>query len=143
MRDGTDARILGDLHAAPARYATWLARGTAAGFVAMALAFVVYVAGMLDPHVPLEAVPALWSEPASSYLDAIGLESGWGWAALVHKADMLSLLGIALLSGCSVLALAAVIPVYARQRDRALVVVCLLEIAVMALAASNLIGGAH
>jgi hypothetical protein len=143
MRDGIDARLLGDTSAAPVRYATWLARGTVAGFVVMGLGFVVYVAGMLDPHVPLEAVPALWSEPASSYLSAIGLESGWGWAALVHRADMLSLLGIAVLSGCSVLALAAVIPEYARQRDRLLVAVCVLEIAVMTLAASNLIGGAH
>jgi hypothetical protein len=125
------------------RYAKWLARGTWFGFAVMAIGFLAYVGGALDPHVPLDGLPALWSQPAASYLQAAGIRSGWGWAALLHKADMLNLVGVALLAGCSALALVAVIPLYARQRERVLVAVCVLEIVVMTVAASNLVSISH
>lgn len=125
------------------RYATWLARGTTFGFAAMALGFVAYVVGVLEPHVAFEDLPSLWSIPAASYLEAAGIPDGWGWVALTHKADMLNLVGVAMLSGCSVVALLAVIPIYTRQRNRILVGVCILEIVIMALAASNLLTAGH
>ena len=125
------------------RYARWLARGSAVGFVVMALGFVVYVAGVIEPHVALEDLPSLWSQPASSYLAAAGIPGGWGWAGLVHKSDMLNLIGVALLSGCSAAALIAVIPLYARQRERLLVAVCALEVLIIALAASNVFATVH
>jgi hypothetical protein len=125
------------------RYAKWLARGTAVGFVVMALGFVVYVAGVIEPHVALEDLPSLWSQPASSYLAATGIPGGWGWARLLHKSDMLNLIGVALLSGCSIAALIAVIPLYARQRERLIVAVCALEVLIIALAASNVFATAH
>jgi hypothetical protein len=135
-RDDTPPPSVSEEHE---RYAKWLARGTLAGFAAMATAFVAYVAGVLEPHVPLERLPSLWTQPASRYLDATGIASGWAWASLLHKGDVLNLLAVALLAGCSVLALAAVIPLYARQRERLMAGVCAIEIVVMALAASNLL----
>jgi hypothetical protein len=125
------------------RYATWLARGTTFGFAAMALGFIAYVIGVLEPHVAFEDLPSLWSIPAASYVEAAGIPEGWGWLALTQKADMLNLVGIAMLSGCSVVALLAVIPVYTRQRNRIFVGVCIVEIAIMVLAASNVLAAGH
>ena len=125
------------------RYAAWLARGTTLGFGAMAIAFMAYIGGVVDPHVSLSDLPLLWSKPAAGYLAASGIDGGWGWLTLVHRADMLNLVGIAVLSGCSVVALFAVTLRYMRQHDRLLAAVCVLEILLIVLAASNLLSGAH
>ncbi len=125
------------------RYASSLARGAATGFVVLALGFVAYVFGVIEPHVALEDLPSMWSGSASDYLAAAGIPAGWGWAGLLHKGDMLSLVGVALLSGCSAGALIALMPLYSRRREPLLVAVCALELLIMALAASNVLGPSH
>jgi hypothetical protein len=125
------------------RYAAWLARGTRLGFGAMAIAFAAYIGGVLDPHVSPSDLPLLWGGPAAGYLAATGIDSGWGWLALLHRADMLNLVGIAVLSGCSVVALFVVALLYMRRHDRLLAAVCVLQILLIVLAASNLLSGSH
>jgi hypothetical protein len=56
---------------------------------------------------------------------------------------MLTLAAIGLLAGCSVACLLAVIPVFARAKERVLATVCMLEVLVLVLAASGLLTGAH
>jgi hypothetical protein len=138
--DDSPGTRIGDDHLC---YAVWLARGTTVGFVVMAIAFVAYIAGVIEPQVPLAELPLLWREPAEHYLAATGIANGWGWARLLDKGDMLSLVGVAALSGCSVLSLLAVAPVYLRQRKRLLAGVCVAEVVVIALAASNFLSASH
>ena len=70
------------------RYATWLAWGTRAGLAVLGLGFAAYLVGIV-PHVPIERLPALWERPAAEMLEQSGLRPGWGWAALVHRSDMI------------------------------------------------------
>ncbi len=51
-----------------------------------------------------------------------------------------SLLGIAILSGCSILCIAAIMPFYAKTRNTTYLVICILEIAVLLLSASGIFG---
>ncbi len=132
-----------DLAAAPKRYATWLAWGTRAGLAILVIAFVAYLGGVLEPHVPIERTAALWGQPAAAMLQETGMRAGWDWARRLPRSDMLSLAAIALLAGCSIPCIAAVIPVFARRRERALIAICALQIAVLVLAASGLLAATH
>ena len=121
-----------------ARYAGWLAWGTRVGLVLLVLGFAAYMLGA-SPHVPIDRLPELWQRPAAELLAATGTRPGWAWAALLPRSDMAVLAAIALLATCSILALAAAMAAFARGSERALAVVCALEILVLLLAASGLL----
>ena len=125
------------------RYAALLDISTRIGLVVLVCSFAAYVSGLLEPLVPLQRLPELWSQPVGSYLAQTQMPTGWGWLALVLKGDVVGLLGITILAGCSVLCLLALVPHYWRHGDKAYVALCLTEVAVVVLAASGLISGGH
>lgn len=125
------------------RYADLLVWGTRVGLVVVLLGFVAYVSGLVAPQVPVERLPQLWTLPLHDYLAQTGTPTGWGWTALVQRSDILSLAGIALLAGCSVLCLLSLVPLYAARGDKAFVFVCLADAAVVLLAASGILTGGH
>ncbi len=125
------------------RYARWLARGSRLGFALLVLGFAAYVSGLVPPQVPIDRLPGLWGQPAEAFLAAAGIRPGWGWAALVHRGDVMNLVGIAVLAAASIPCLLAVAPIFRARGERALVAICLLEVAVVLLAASDLLSGGH
>ncbi len=125
------------------RYAFWLDLGTKAGLAITIAGFVAYVAGLLPSQVPAERLPELWRLPLAQYLAATGNVAGWDWLARLERGDMLALAGIAVLAGCSGLAVAAVVPLYARSRWPAMAWICGLQIGVLLLAALDVFGGGH
>ena len=125
------------------RYADLLVWGTRVGLVVVLLGFAAYVSGLVTPPVPVERLPELWTLPLHQYLAQTGTPTGWGWTALVQRSDILSLAGIALLAGCSVLCLLSLVPLYAARGDKAFVFVCLADAAVVLLAASGILTGGH
>lgn len=125
--------------AAQRRYARWLAWGTGLGLGLLVVSFLLYVLGVLTPHVPIERLPELWRLPASELLTRTGVDSGWGWARFVERGDMLVLAAIAILGSCSIPCIAAVMPIFAASRERVFVAVCVLQVAVLALAASGVL----
>ena len=120
-------------------YARLLALGTRFGLAMLLIAFLAYATGLVTPHVGIEEMPKLWSGPAPAYLHAAGLQPGWDWARLLNRADMLTLAAIAFLASCSIGCLAAAAPTFFRSGERALALICVLEIAVLVLAASGLL----
>ena len=131
------------LAAAPKRYASWLAWGARIGLALLVLGFVAYASGIVAPHVPIERLPELWSRSSADLLREVGLRPGWGWAELFPRSDVLILAGIAILASCSLPPLAAVIPVFASRRERLFISICILQIAVLLLAASGVLTGGH
>jgi hypothetical protein len=119
------------------RYALLLQWGARLGLAVLVLSFLATLTGWLPSHVPAQRLPQLWSQPVADYLAATGSPTGWGWLALLRHGDVLGLAGIAILAGCSVLALLALVPLYARTGDRTFVVLCLLEAVVVLTAASG------
>jgi hypothetical protein len=125
------------------RYATLLDWGTRIGLALLVLSFAAYLSGLMDSHVPPQKLPELWMHPVGRYLELTNTPTGWGWLAKIHLGDMAGLLGIALLAGCSVLCLLALVPLYLARGDKAFAVICLAEVAVVVLAASGLLTGGH
>lgn len=121
------------------RYAAWLHWSTLAGFLTLIGTFVAYVFNILPARIPLERLPQVWNLPAAEYLKTTGMPKGWGWIGMLGNGDLASFLGIAILSGCSILCILAVMPIYAKRRDRIYFAICALEIAILVLAASGLI----
>ena len=127
------------LSAEQLRYARVLEIGSKAGFVMLVAGFLAYVTGVLEEHVVVNQLPALWGLSLAEYLRTTQTPTGWGWIAHLHKGEFAGLLGIAVLAGCSVVCLAAIVPIYARRADRIYAVVCTLEIIVVVLAASGIL----
>jgi hypothetical protein len=124
-------------------YARLLDWGTRLGLVVLVPTFAAYMLGLTRPHVPLERLPSLWSLPVASYLQQTGSPTGWGWLVLAWHGDMSGFVGIAILAGCSLPCLLAVLPIYRRRGDKAFVALCLAEVAVLLLAASGWFVGGH
>lgn len=124
-------------------YATLLTWFTHLGLAVLVAAFAAYVMGWVEPHVPLERLPELWSHPVADYLAQTRTPMGWGWTALLQRSDMMGLAGIAILAGGPVLCLLSLVPLYAARGDKAFVFVCLADAAVVLLAASGILTGGH
>ncbi len=121
------------------RYAALLERGTRIGLVVLTVSFFAYISGLLPAHVPPESLPRLWGQPVGHYLAQTHSPTGWGLLAILHRSDILGLAGIVILSGCSVVCLVALVPMYAARRDTAFVALCLAEALVVLVAASGVL----
>jgi len=126
-----------------ARYALLLDWGTRVGLVVLVLGFAAYVFGFITPLVSLDQLPQLWDKPVAVYLKTTGTPTGWGWLALAGKGDMLNLVGIAILAGCSLPPLLGLIPLYLKRRDYAYAVLCAAIVLVLILAASGILSTGH
>lgn len=124
-------------------YARLLDVSSRVGLVVLLLSFAAYLLGLAESHVPVERLPELWVHPVGRFLELTNSPTGWGWLALVHKGDIAGLTGIAILSGCSLLSLLALVRVYLQRGDRIFAALCLAEVAVVVLAASGLLAGGH
>lgn len=124
-------------------YARLLEWGTRLGMVVLLVSFSAYLFGWVGAHVPPQRLPELWGLPVGRYLELTHSPQGWGWLALLHRSDVVGLLGIALLAGCSMVCLLAAALLYRAQGDKAFVGICLAEVAVLLLAASGWLAGGH
>jgi hypothetical protein len=125
------------------RYASWLQWGGWLGFASLVVAFAVHATGMLEPLIAHAHLPRAWLMPAGEMLRSTGQSPGWGWVRLLDRSDILNLAGIALLASCSAAPLLSVVPIYLRRGDRIFAALCLLQVAVLALAASGLVHVGH
>ncbi len=120
-----------ELHPEQQSYATVLHWCTLAGFIALVVTFAAYMLGWLPTHVPLEQLPHLWNLSTEEFLKATGTPTGWSWLSQLGKGDSATLLGIAILSGCSIVCILVIIPAYAKRKNGAYLAICALEIAVL------------
>lgn len=121
------------------RYALLLEWGTRIGLLVLVASFFAYVTGWLPARVAPDLLPQLWSHPVDHFLGQTGSPKGWAWITQLHHGDMLGLAGIGILSGCSAVALLALVPMYAAGRDRPFVVLTLLQALVLVAAASGVV----
>lgn len=132
-------------------YARILSAGMLAGLLLLLLTFVVYVSGLMAPAVPIGELPRLWTLSAHDYLVAINeqflhrdaLVVGWGWVAVLSRADFLNFLGIALLAAVTIVCYLGILPTLFRKRDWIYGSIALLEVVILVLAASGLVSAGH
>jgi hypothetical protein len=125
-------------------YAQLLDGGMKLGLLALVVTFGVYVSGALPARIPVADLPRYWSMPVKEYLAATGVHHGWGWVGLVGHGDFLNFVGIAFLAGITLVCYLAIVPIFVRKKDLVYAAIAVVEVLVLALAASGLLNvGAH
>lgn len=125
-------------------YANILFYGAWAGIFLMIFTYLIYISGLMTPHIPLHEVSNYWGMSADQYLHEANVEAGWGWATLLGKGDFLNFLGIAFLGILTIVGYLTLISAYIKKNDKAYSIIAILEVLVLALAASGILGsGGH
>ncbi len=120
-------------------YARVLDTGMKLGLLLLTATFLVYVLGVMSPHLPVEDLPKYWTMPVKKYLAATGIHAGWGWVLMLGKGDFINFVGIAFLSGVTVVCYLAIAPILFRNKDRTYGWLAIVEVIILTLAASGLL----
>lgn len=112
-------------------YARWLEIGVGIAFALLVASFAAYVAGLLDPLVPIAELVRFWNLPVDRYVAASGAPTGWGWLEMLGKGDYLNFVGIALLASITIVCYARIVPALPRLHAA----LALIQIAVLLAAA--------
>ena len=125
-------------------YSKILNTGMLIGLAGLAITFILYASGIMEPLIPLEKVQTYWVLSVHEYLELSGMHAGWAWFGNLQFGDMLNFLPIAFLSLLTIVCYTAIIPGLIRKKDTAYVVIAVLEIIVLTVAASGILGtGGH
>ena len=125
-------------------YANILNKGMLVGLLGLVVTFIIYGAGILEPKIPLEQVQNYWVMPVNEYLQLSGIHAGWAWLGNLGYGDMLNFLPIAFLSLLTIICYLAILPGLMRKKDTAYVVLVIVEVVVLLVAASGILGsGGH
>lgn len=117
------------------RYATLMKIGVQAAFVLLVATFALYLAGVLEPLVPIRELPKYWSLSAAEFARATHAPTGWRWLAELDRGDVANFAGMALLASISALGALAVAPMFVRRGELGQAAIAVLLFAVVAIAA--------
>lgn len=125
-------------------YAKLLDIGMKFGLLILVITFIIYATGILTPFIPVNDLPKYWGMPVHKYLEATGIHPGWSWLAMLNKGDFINFIGVAFLAGVTILCYIRVIPILFRKKDAVFGIIAILEVLVLALAASGILkSGGH
>ena len=125
-------------------YAKLLDLGMKVGLLSLIITFIVYITGILAPHVPVNDLPKYWGMPVKQYLHATNIHPGWSWLGMLGKGDFINFVGIAFLAGVTMICYIRIIPILFRKKDSFYGILAIIEVLVLALAASGLLkAGGH
>jgi hypothetical protein len=113
------------------------------GFGALALSFAIYATGIVPAGIAPADLPRYWSLSAAEYVAATGAPTGWAWVARLGESDLLNFVGVAILGTVTIVCYARVLPAFWRAGERVLAVICIAEIAVLAVAAAGILDAAR
>jgi hypothetical protein len=125
------------------KYAKILEMGMYAGLACLFITFAVYVLGIMEPYIPLQDLPHQWGKPVTEYLADAKIETGWAWLGMLNYGDFVNFIGVAALAGVTIVCYLAIVPQLLRSKDVVYAVLALLEVLVLALAASGVIAAGH
>jgi hypothetical protein len=125
-------------------YANLLLIGVWLGLLLLLVTYTVYLSGVLPPHVPISEVPHTWTVGVDQYLHETDSPHGWGWISLLHRGDFLNYSCFAFLGLTTIVCYLVLMRAYIRARDWLFFVICVLEVVVLTVAASGILGtGGH
>ena len=123
-------------------YARWLRRATRVALASLVVSFLVYVFGLREPLVSVQALPILWTLPVERFVAATGAPTGWSWLGYLGSGDYLNFAGVAMLGLVTVLCYARIVLPLLRSGERLYAALAIAQIVVLLIAASGL-PGAH
>ncbi len=120
-------------------YAGVLNVGMWSGLFLLIITFFVYLSGVLPSYVPIDDLPKYWGMRVHEFNVQLHAPTGWGWIAKVGNGDYLNFIGIAILSGLTIVCYMVILPILIKKKEKAYVVIAIAEILVLSLAASGLL----
>ena len=125
-------------------YANLLIIGVWAGIIILVATYAIYVTGVLPAHVDMSLIPTLWGKGVNEYLKMTHSPHGWGWVTLLSKGDFLNYIGFAFLALMTIVCYLVLVRGYSRRKDWIFAAIAVLEIIVLSVAASGILGaGGH
>lgn len=109
-------------------------------FALSAAGFLLYLAGVPAPLIPPDDLPQLWGLPLEDFLALSGAPTGWAWLGFLGHADYLCLAALAVFPCVILLCDLAVLAGLVRRGERLMAALVATQVAVLAVAASNLLG---
>ncbi len=119
------------------RYATILERLSNTGLILVVLGYVVYVFHLLPLSVSVQDIADNWGLSAKELAAKNLAYKGWDWITYLPGADALSLSSIALLTLTPCFCLMAAALLYIKHKDKAYIIITLLQLFVLAVAVSG------
>jgi hypothetical protein len=125
-------------------YANLLLMGMVAGIITLSITYTIYLTGLLPAHVDMQLISANWGKGIHEYLEITHSPNGWGWIALLGRGDFLNFIGFVLLGTMTIICYLVLVRGYIREKNWIYTTISVLEIAVLTLAASGILGsGGH
>jgi len=125
-------------------YANVLSAGAWTGIFLMTATYILYITGIMTPHVDVNLVVNNWDKNVHDYLQITNSPHGWSWVALLGKGDFINFIGMVLLALMTILCYMIILKGYLARKNLTYATICILEILVLALAASGIFGsGGH
>jgi hypothetical protein len=115
--------------------------GMVTGIIIMIITYIIYVSGLLPSHVNMQLITANWGKGIHEYLETTHSPHGWGWTSLLLKGDFLNYIGFVLLGLLTIFCYLVLVRGFTRKKDWIFAVISILEIIVLSLAASGILGG--
>lgn len=125
------------------QYAVLLNMGMKVGMVMLLVTFAIYMLGIAKPHVPVKDLPTYWTMSVHEYTEAADVKTGWGWVSSAGKGDFMNFIGIAFLSGITIVCYLRIIPTLLKKGDRIYAVLAVMEVLILVLAASGVLKSGH
>jgi len=125
-------------------YANLLLMGVFAGIIIMLITYAIYLTGLMPSHVDLHLIAQTWGKGVHEYLEITDSPQGWAWTHLLLKGDFLNYIGMVLLGLMTVVCYLVLLRGYIREKNWIFTVISFLEIVVLSVAASGILGsGGH
>ena len=125
-------------------YANLLFIGAWVGIFMMIITYLLYLGGIVPPHVDLTLITHNWDKGVDEYLKITKSPHGWAWVKLISKGDFLNFVGIVLLAILTIICYLFLIAGYKKRKDWAYFFIAVMEVLVLVLAASGILGaGGH
>jgi len=125
-------------------YANLLFIGAWVGILMMIITYFLYLGGIVSPHVDLALITQNWNKGVDDYLQITNSPHGWAWLNLINKGDFLNFVGIVLLAVMTIICYLLLIAGYKKRKDWFYFFIALMEVVVLAVAASGILGaGGH
>jgi len=122
-------------------YANLLIIGVWVGIIILFITYVIYLAGVLPPHIEISIIPGVWGNGVDEYLKITHSPHGWAWVSMLTKGDFINYIGFVLLALMTILCYLVLVRGYIRQKNWLFATIAILEIVVLSLAASGIFGG--
>jgi hypothetical protein len=125
-------------------YARILEKGMIIGLLILLITYAIYVLGIMTPYLPLSEVPRYWGLSVNEYLHQTNIQPGWAWVHMLGYGDFLNFVGIAILSGVTIICFLSVVPLLWKSGDKVFAVLAVTEVIILTVAASGILGsGGH